>query len=171
MFSDKIQTQARELLDACRSSGLHIVTAESCTGGLIAGALTEIAGSSDVFERGFVTYQNEAKAKDLGVAEDTLAAHGAVSEPVAREMAAGALMRSSAEVSVAVTGVAGPGGGSKEKPVGLVHIASASRNGGVLHKRYEFGDLGRSGIREATVEQALELLAQIVNDYGTTDSS
>ncbi len=159
MFGEEIRGRARAVLDACRARGLRVATAESCTGGLISAALTEIAGSSDVFERGFVTYRNEAKAEDLGVAEESLAAHGAVSEPVAREMALGALKRSGADLGVAVTGVAGPGGGSPEKPVGLVHLAAASGDGRTVHRRREFGDAGREAIREATVLEALDLLA------------
>ena len=171
MFSEDIRAQSRTLLDACRTKGVHIVTAESCTGGLIAAALTEIAGASDVFERGFVTYQNEAKAEELGVLEQTLLTHGAVSEPVARQMAEGALKRSAAQVSVAVTGVAGPGGGSVEKPVGLVHIASASTDGDTLHLRSEFGDIGREAIRETTVLEALNLLAEVVDRYSSNSST
>jgi len=171
MFSEEIRALSRTLLDACRTKGVHIVTAESCTGGLIAAALTEIAGSSEVFERGFVTYQNEAKAEDLGVLEQTLLIHGAVSEPVARQMAEGALNRSASQVSVAVTGVAGPGGGSVEKPVGLVHITSASTGGETLHLRCEFGDIGRERIREATVSKALNLLAEAVGRYSSNNSA
>jgi nicotinamide-nucleotide amidase len=171
MFSEEIRALSRTLLDACRTKSVHIATAESCTGGLIAAALTEIAGSSDVFERGFVTYQNEAKAEDLGVLEQTLLIHGAVSEPVARQMAEGALNRSASQVSVAVTGVAGPGGGSVEKPVGLVHIASASTDGETLHLRCEFGDIGREDIREATVSKALNLLAEAVGRYSSNSSA
>ena len=170
MFDQVIREKARTLLEDCRAKGLHIATAESCTGGLIAAALTEIAGSSDVFERGFVTYQNEAKAENLGVREYDLISYGAVSEPVAQAMAVGALQRSTAEISVAVTGIAGPGGGSVEKPVGLVHIASASKNGAVLHRRCEFGDIGREGIREATVLAALDLLKDTVAEYRSGNS-
>lgn len=170
MFSEEIYAKVRALLDDCRSRGIHIATAESCTGGLIAAALTEIAGSSDVFERGFVTYQNEAKSENLGVSEHTLIAHGAVSELVAREMAEGALQRSTAEVSVAVTGVAGPGGGSVEKPVGLVHVATALKGGDTLHRRCEFGEIGREAIRQATVVEALDLLTSVVNEYRPNDS-
>jgi len=170
MFGKEIRARARCLLKACHSKGLHVATAESCTGGLISAALTEIAGSSDVFERGFVTYQNEAKAEDLGVSEESLAAHGAVSEPVAREMALGALRRSTSEISIAVTGVAGPGGGSPEKPVGLVHLASASKGGSIVHRRCEFGEIGREAIRESTVLAALDLLAGMVAEYPSNDT-
>lgn len=170
MFGKEIRARARCLLEACRSKGLHVATAESCTGGLISAALTEITGSSDVFERGFVTYQNEAKAEDLGVSEESLAAHGAVSEPVAREMALGALRRSASEISIAVTGVAGPGGGSPGKPVGLVHLASASKGGSTVHRRCEFGEIGREAIRESTVLAALDLLAGMVAEYPSNDT-
>ena len=146
---------------ACRAQGLRACTAESCTGGLIAALLTEIAGSSDVVERGFVTYSNAAKTELLGVSDELLAAHGAVSEPVARAMAQGALAHSHADVAVSVTGVAGPGGGSAAKPVGLVHIAAA-RNGGepTLHQECRFGDIGRGPIRLASVEVALQLISR-----------
>ena len=127
MFDTQLLTDATELLELCRRAGLRIATAESCTGGLIAGCLTEIAGSSDVVERGFVTYSNEAKQEMLGVPRMLINLNGAVSEKVAVAMAEGALKHSLADISVAVTGVAGPGGGSKEKPVGLVHIACAGR--------------------------------------------
>ena len=118
-------SDAAQILRAARSLGLRIATAESCTGGMVAVALTDLAGSSDVFDRGFVTYSNEAKVQMLGVSHQTLSDHGAVSEPVAREMAEGALTHSNANLAVAITGIAGPGGGSAEKPVGLVHIALA----------------------------------------------
>ena len=151
---------AEQLLRAFRAGGLRLATAESCTGGLIAAALTEVPGCSDVVDRGFVTYSNEAKRDLLGVSEALLAAPGAVSEPVARAMAEGALARSAADVAVAVTGVAGPGGGSAEKPVGLVHLAAARRGGPSLHREQRFGDLGRREIRVLTVEAALALAAQ-----------
>ena len=150
---------AKTLLDLYRAKHLRIATAESCTGGMIAAAITDIAGSSDVFERGFVTYSNEAKAQQIGVAADLIAHHGAVSVHVAREMAAGALKHSAADVAVAVTGVAGPGGGSEAKPVGLVYIAVARRDGDPAIERHQFhGD--RAAIRQATVERALEMLAE-----------
>ena len=167
MFSEEIRGKVRFLLEACRSKGIHISTAESCTGGLIAAALTEISGSSDVFEHGFVTYQDQAKVKILGVSQKTLTTHGAVSEPVAREMATGILNQSESQVSVAVTGIAGPGGGSPEKPVGLVHIACSSTKGISQHQRCEFGEIGREGIRDATVHEALDMLIQLVAVYST----
>ncbi|WP_029005183.1 CinA family protein [Azorhizobium doebereinerae] len=157
-MSDEILDRARRVLDVCRAAKLMVVTAESCTGGLVAGALTEIPGSSDVVDRGFVTYSNAAKQQMLGVPEAILAAHGAVSEETARAMARGALAASQAQLSVSVTGVAGPGGGSVEKPVGLVHFAAAKAGGMVLHREERFGDLGRGEIRRRSVLVALELL-------------
>jgi len=161
LFASALLAQAAELLDDLRRRRLMLATAESCTGGLIAGLLTEIAGSSDVVERGFVTYSNAAKAELLGVPEAMLAEHGAVSEPVARAMAEGALAHSRADVAVAVTGVAGPGGGTAAKPVGLVHIAAALRGGAVLHRECRFGDIGRGAVRIASVEVALQLAARV----------
>jgi nicotinamide-nucleotide amidase len=161
LFSPTLITQAATLLDDLRKRGLKLSTAESCTGGLIAGLLTEIAGSSDVVERGFVTYSNAAKTELLGVPEAMLAEHGAVSEPVARAMVQGALARSHADVAVAVTGVAGPGGGTAAKPVGLVHLVTARRGGAALHQECRFGDIGRSAVRIASVEVALQLAAQV----------
>jgi nicotinamide-nucleotide amidase len=158
MFSDALLAEARELLDQARNKGLHIVTAESCTGGLIAGLLTEIPGSSDVVERGFVTYSNQAKEELLGVRHELIEAHGAVSEPVARAMAEGALKHSRAERAIAVTGVAGPGGGSAAKPVGLVYIAVARPQGDVMVREYRFGEIDRRDVRLATVEKAIRLL-------------
>lgn len=136
--------------------------AESCTGGLITGLLTEIPGSSDALERGFVTYSNASKIEMLGVSEALIRDHGAVSEPVARAMAEGAVRRSAAQLAVAVTGVAGPGGGSEEKPVGLVHIAAAREGRATSHERHLFGDIGRHEIRMASVQTALELLLRLL---------
>jgi nicotinamide-nucleotide amidase len=158
MFADALLTEARDLLEKARRKQLRIVTAESCTGGLIAGLLTEIPGSSDVVERGFVTYSNEAKEELLGVSRALLEIHGAVSEPVARAMAEGALRHAHAERGVAVTGIAGPGGGTDRKPVGLVYVAIARPEGDVMVREYRFGDIGRDGVRLATVEKALRLL-------------
>jgi len=152
--------QADALLERAREAGVMIATAESCTGGLIAATLTEIAGSSDVFERGFVTYSNHAKHALLGVPEDLIARDGAVSETVARAMAEGALERSPAGLSMACTGIAGPGGGSTDKPVGLVHIAAARDGFPTLHERCLFGDPGRAAIRRLTVERAFALANQ-----------
>lgn len=159
MFSADLLEQAEDLLEACRRNGLTLATAESCTGGLLSGLLTEIAGSSDVFDRGFVTYSNLAKMEQLGVSPDTLAEHGAVSEPVARAMAQGAIAVSVADLAVSITGIAGPGGGSDDKPVGLVHMATALRSGETLHVAKKFGDIGRHEVRIATVVEAVALLA------------
>lgn len=158
MFTEALLSEARELLAAARRTNAHIVTAESCTGGLIVALLTEIPGSSDVIERGFVTYSNQAKQDLLGVPETLLREHGAVSEPVCRAMAQGALKNSRAEVSVAVTGIAGPGGGSADKPVGLVYIGAANLAGHVIVQEHRFGDIGRDRVRLGTVEKAIALL-------------
>ena len=165
MFPSALVATSASLLERLRGANLKLATAESCTGGLVAGVLTEIAGSSDVVDRGFVTYSNAAKMELLGVPEAMLAEHGAVSEPVARAMAQGALANSQADIAVSITGVAGPGGGSAAKPVGLVHIAAARRGGGVLHQECRFGDIGRSPIRLASVEVALQLVARAA--FGT----
>lgn len=160
MFSDDHLKAAEKVLSRCRDLGFHLVTAESCTGGLICGCLTEIAGSSDVVDRSFVTYSNQAKMDLLGVPADMLEVNGAVSEQVARAMAEGALERSGAEIAIAVTGIAGPTGGSPGKPVGLVHMACARREQITLHERCSFGDQGRSTVRNLTVLSALELVLQ-----------
>ncbi|UWF59899.1 CinA family protein [Brucella sp. 2716] len=150
--------KAIAVLDACRKAGIMIATAESCTGGLIAAALTDIAGSSDVVDRGFVTYSNEAKNEMLAIPMELIAHLGAVSREVAIAMAEGALAHSRAGVSIAVTGIAGPGGGSAEKPVGLVHIASARKGQATLHRECRFGEKTRIEIRHATVLAALDLV-------------
>jgi len=160
VFPKDLAEQASALLQSCRKAGVKVATAESCTGGLIAGCLTEIAGSSDVVDRGFITYSNEAKNVMLDVPMRLIERHGAVSEPVARTMAEGALNHSLAVLSVAVTGVAGPGGGTVGKPVGLVHLACAKRGGETRHRAERYGDLGRSGIREATIRTAMEMLME-----------
>ncbi|MDP1912695.1 CinA family protein [Brevundimonas sp.] len=157
MFPADIESLARQVIETAVARGLTIATAESCTGGLVAGALTAIAGSSAAVERGFVTYSNAAKTELLGVPADLIEAHGAVSEPVARAMADGALTRSPAEVSVSVTGIAGPGGGSADKPVGLVHFGAVGP-AGAIHVEHRFGDLGRDEVRLAGVRVALDLL-------------
>jgi nicotinamide-nucleotide amidase len=144
-----------------RAKGWRIVTAESCTGGLLAGALTEIPGSSDVFERGFITYSNESKTELLGVPAALVAAHGAVSEEVARAMAEGAMSRAKVHTAVSVTGIAGPGGGTDAKPVGLVHIGGASA-GRTSHRECRFGDIGRGAVRMASVEAALDHLLSLL---------
>jgi nicotinamide-nucleotide amidase len=162
MFSEELRARAETLLAAARARGLKIACAESCTGGLIAGLITEIPGSSDVLERGFVTYSNQAKEEMLGVPGAMIRQHGAVSEVVARAMAEGAIRHSTAQLSVAVTGIAGPGGGTDEKPVGLVHIAAARAGEATLHRECRFGDIGRSDVRLASVVAALELLQSLV---------
>lgn len=156
MFEVQDLEAARGLLALCRAEGLRLATAESCTGGLIAALLTAIPGSSEVFERGFVTYSNAAKTGLLGVRPATLAAVGAVSEEVAREMAEGALRASAADLALSVTGIAGPGGGSAEKPVGLVWFGLA-RRGGTWAARRLFGG-GRAEVREAAMRYGIELL-------------
>ena len=142
-------------------AGLKSATAESCTGGLVAGALTDIAGSSDVVDRGFVTYSNEAKQQMLGVASETLRDYGAVSRQTAQEMARGAIAHSDAQIAVAITGIAGPGGGSEDKPVGLVHFAAASRGGALAHREMRYGDIGRAQVRYESVLQALAMLQEM----------
>ena len=153
-----IRTAAKRVLELCRARGLRVATAESCTGGLVAAALTEIAGSSDVVDRGFVTYSNEAKAELLGVPHSTLKRYGAVSAQTAKAMAAGALKNSHADIAVSITGIAGPGGGTKQKPVGLVHFAAAKRGGRHIARKKLFGAVGRSRVRQLSVLQALEML-------------
>jgi nicotinamide-nucleotide amidase len=157
----ELQAAARRIIETCTARGLTIATAESCTGGLGAGALTEIAGSSAVVLCGFVTYSNEAKQRMLGVAAEVLAAHGAVSRPTAQAMAEGALAHSPADLAVAITGVAGPGGGSAEKPVGLVHFAAAARAGGRIAREQRYGDIGRTAVRHASVLEALTMLQEL----------
>lgn len=160
MFSLEIETLARLVIDDARERSLRIVTAESCTGGLVAAALCSIAGASDVFERGFVAYSNRAKQELLGVPGDMIADLGAVSEPIARMMAEGALEHSHAHLAVAITGVAGPGGGTAMKPVGTVHLATARTNDSVRH-RLEVYDLdSRGGIQMAATQAALEMLSE-----------
>jgi nicotinamide-nucleotide amidase len=155
-----MKDRAAALLDTYRQRGLKISTAESCTGGLVAALLTEIAGSSAVVERGFVTYSNEAKTELIGVPADLIAAHGAVSEPVARAMAEGALARSYSDVAVGITGIAGPTGGTATKPVGLVHFGLARKGSATIHLERRYGDLGRENVRRQAVEDALALLEQ-----------
>ncbi len=162
MFPDDIQDLAIKVLDGARQAGLTVATAESCTGGLVSGALTAIAGSSDVVDRGFVTYSNAAKTEMLGVPAALIAEHGAVSAEVAVAMAEGALAASRAGLAVSVTGIAGPGGGSQEKPVGLVHFALARSGRPALCREMRFGDIGREAVRLASVRIALEMmLAQL----------
>ncbi|WP_201836957.1 CinA family protein [Microvirga zambiensis] len=159
-MTPEMKNRAAALLDAYKAKGLKIATAESCTGGLVAALLTEISGSSAVVERGFVTYSNEAKTELIGVPADLIAAHGAVSESVARAMAEGALSQSLADVTVGITGVAGPTGGTATKPVGLVHFGLARKGAATVHLERRYGDLGRETIRRRAVEDALSLLEQ-----------
>lgn len=163
MLPKDLVEQAATVLDAARRANLLLTTAESCTGGLIMACLTEVAGCSDVVERGFVTYTNLSKHQMLGVDADMIEAEGAVSEPVARAMAEGAVRNSPAQASVAVTGIAGPTGGSPEKPVGTVHIAAAREGADTLHRACEFSNASRGEVRRLTVEAALELLLSQLN--------
>lgn len=161
MFDDELKRQAESLLQRCRDRQLKIATAESCTGGLIIGLLTEIPGSSDVVDRGFITYSNQAKMQMLGVADDMLKLFGAVSEPVAQAMAVGAIEHSDAQLSVAVTGIAGPDGGSDEKPVGTVYFAAANPKGVGLFDKQVFEGT-RSDVRLATVAHAVHMLNEVL---------
>lgn len=166
MFDPAIRALAEATLEDARRAGVLIVTVESCTGGLIAGALTAVPGSSDAVDGGYVTYSNDAKMR-LGVPAELIAAHGAVSEPVARAMASAGRTVSQMEstVSVAVTGVAGPGGGSADKPVGLVHFCASAPTGAALHRAERFGDIGRDEVRLATVRVALDLLRACLAEH------
>lgn len=160
-FPEEILALARKIITSFTARGLMVATAESCTGGLIAGALTEISGSSAVVDRGLVTYTNIAKMEMLGVQEETLERFGAVSRETALQMAHGALFRSHADFAVAVTGIAGPSGGSTEKPVGLVHLAAKSKTGGLTHREMRYGNIGRDKVRLGTVMTALEMLLEL----------
>jgi len=164
VFPSLLVDRAAALEARCRDLGLGLATAESCTGGLLSALLTEIPGSSAVFERGFVVYSNEAKEEMLGVSDEVLAAYGAVSEATARAMALGALAHSRADIAVSVTGIAGPDGGTAAKPVGLVHLACARRGGGTVAVERRFGALSRAAIRLASVEAALGLLEAAANE-------
>ena len=161
-IDDALIVQAAELLTEARKLGVTIAAAESCTGGLLAATLTAVSGSSDIFERGFVTYSNASKSELLGVPVWLIERHGVVSEDVARAMAGGALTHSRATLAIAVTGIAGPGGGTAERPVGLVHFAAGRRDTEISHARMRFGDLGRSRIRRDAVAYALTLLTSLV---------
>jgi nicotinamide-nucleotide amidase len=164
MFDPALTSRAAALLHALQAKGWRLATAESCTGGLVAALLTEIPGSSAVVERGVVTYSNEAKTELLGVPAELIAAHGAVSEPVARVMAEQALSRSHADIAVSVTGIAGPGGATAAKPVGLVHFGVATAGRGTRHLERRYGDLTRPAIRRASVEDALALLEEAAQE-------
>src|ERR1700756_3340761 len=161
MTGSDARALARSLLDRCRSRRLPLVTAESCTGGLVAGALTDIPGSSDVIDRGFVTYSNEAKRAMLGVKATTLSTFGAVSKETAPAMAVGALERAGVDLAVSITGIAGPGGATPGKPVGLVHFAVAARDGRIVNRVHRFGAIGRSAVRERSVVEALRMLLEL----------
>ncbi|MEM1306300.1 MAG: CinA family protein [Pseudomonadota bacterium] len=163
MFDETLLTSARDLVTAATAKSLKIATAESCTGGLITGLLTEVAGSSAVVDRGFVTYSNAAKTAVLDIPADLIAADGAVSEAVAIAMVAGALSHADADIAVAVTGVAGPGGGSSQKPVGTVHMAAQRRERTPVHRLRHYGDLGRSGVRRATIIDAVAMMRLLVD--------
>ena len=158
MRNEELVEAAQRLFEICKRKRLTVTTAESCTAGLVAGTLTEIPGSSSVLDRGFVTYSNQAKQDMLGVSAATLKAHGAVSRETAEEMARGALAHAPVDLAVSITGIAGPDGGSAEKPVGLVHFAAASSSGKFVHAEKRFGDIGRSEVRKQSVLQALRML-------------
>jgi nicotinamide-nucleotide amidase len=160
MFPDAFLSRAAYLIASCRTRGLTVATAESCTGGLLAALITAIPGSSDVFERGFITYSNAAKIECLGVSPRILEDFGAVSGEAARAMAKGALAHSSADMTLSITGIAGPGGGSPDKPVGLVHFGLARRGGAIVGVEKRLGDLGRDGVRSAAIAIAIELLLE-----------
>jgi nicotinamide-nucleotide amidase len=162
LIDARLIAEAAALLDVCRERGDLLAAAESCTGGLLGATLTAIPGSSDVFERGFVTYSNTAKSEMLGVPVWLIERHGSVSEDVARAMVGGALTYSRATLAVAVTGIAGPAGGTAEKPIGLVHLAAARRDAPVTHERLLLGAIGRAEIRRESVRHALALLASLL---------
>lgn len=164
MFSEDFVALATQVLDACKARGFMVATAKSCTGGMIAACLTEVAGSSAVVDRGFVTYHNDAKRDVLGVDQSLLDTVGAVSEEVARAMAEGALARSQAQLAVSCTGIAGPGGATETKPVGLVHMALAQNGAATHHRRRAYGDIGRDRVREETVRDALRMILDAVNE-------
>ena len=161
MFDLTIMEAAEHLLALCKRKQLTVATAESCTGGLVAGAISAISGSSTVLDRGFITYSNRAKQQMLGVKPDTLDFYGAVSAQCAKEMAKGALAHADVDLAVSITGIAGPTGATPGKPVGLVHFAAASRAGQVLTHESQYGDLGRSQVRRLSVLQALAMLTQL----------
>jgi nicotinamide-nucleotide amidase len=162
--------RARALIELCRTKKLRIAAAESCTGGLLAATLTEIAGSSDVFERGFVTYSDAAKQTMLGVAPTTLASYGAVSRETAEAMAKGALAYAPVDLAVSITGIAGPGGAVAGKPVGLVHFAAASRSGRLIQRERRYGDIGRAQVRRASVIEALAMLGELAGQESPSSS-
>jgi nicotinamide-nucleotide amidase len=165
IFPEDITVTASQLLETCRSQNVRIASAESCTGGLLAACLTSIAGSSDVFERGWTTYSNQSKVELLGVGAQTLTSFGAVSPQTALEMARGALQNSAAEIAISITGIAGPGGHSAEKPVGLVYMATITRKGRAGEQKFLFGMPGRNDIQLEAVRAALKLLARSASSF------
>ncbi len=158
MLDQDIVEAAKRLLDICKRKKLTVATAESCTAGLVAGTLTEIPGVSSMLDRGFVTYSNQAKQDMLGVSAETLRLHGAVSRETAEQMAQGAIAHAPVDLAVSVTGIAGPDGGTEEKPVGLVHFGAATRSGRLVHVERQFGDVGRAEVRKRSVLQAFRML-------------
>jgi len=167
MLDDDIVDAARRLLDICKRKKLTLATAESCTAGLVAATLADVPGISSMLDRGFITYSNEAKQDMLGVSPATLAAHGAVSRETAEAMARGALANAPVDLTVAVTGIAGPDGGTPEKPVGLVHFAAASRSGRLVHAERRFGNIGRAEVRKQSVLQAFRMLHDLAEGEAT----
>lgn len=163
MFDDDITSAAVALLDLCKAKKLTVATAESCTGGLVAAALSEIAGSSAVLDRGFVTYSNAAKQQMLGVAPATIDVYGAVSTECAAEMAKGALAHAQVDLAVSITGIAGPTGATPGKPIGLVYFCAASRSGRIIAHDRKYGDIGRTKVRRASVLQALAMLQELAD--------
>ncbi len=161
MFPDDLRARAEQLVALYRDKSSTIAAAESCTGGLLAGLITSVPGASDIFERGFVTYSNAAKVECLGVSRNLVERFGAVSAEVAAAMAEGALGHSRADIALSITGIAGPGGGSAQKPVGLVHLGLARRGGQVVTVEKRFGDIGRDAVRAAALDVALELLLEV----------
>jgi nicotinamide-nucleotide amidase len=171
MAEEELKERARALLDLCRRKKLKLGAAESCTGGLLAATLTEIPGSSDVFERGFVTYSNEAKETMLGVPPLTLKSHGAVSRETAEAMARGVLAHAPVDLAVSITGIAGPGGAVPGKPVGLVHLAAAARDGRLIQQERKYGAIGREQVRRASVFEALTMLDELAEQSKSASSS
>ncbi|HEY2758151.1 MAG TPA: CinA family protein [Pseudolabrys sp.] len=161
MIDKEIIDASVHLLDLCKEKKLTVATAESCTGGLVAGALSEISGSSAVLDRGFVTYSNEAKQQMLGVTPSTIDVYGAVSKECAEEMAKGALAHAQVDLAVSITGIAGPTGATPGKPIGLVYFCAASRSGRLIAHDRKYGDIGRSNVRRASVIQALAMLQEL----------
>ena len=164
MLSPVLVSLAERCIADAKRAGTKLVTAESCTGGLVAACLTHIAGSSDAFERGFVTYSNEAKAESLGVSRTLIASRGAVSHEVAKALARGALAHARADIAVSITGIAGPTGDTAGKPIGLVYVATARRDGTIRSIEHRFGDIGREGVREKSAAKALEMMIDEIAD-------